>query len=188
MRYIVGFLIGIGLIVLTFILIVRIFSGGGDEAAPRRIDLNSYSTTDTVMRLTMDGPIVADPQHQQVRITVGRDNVLFERFQGYQGDVVDTRNYPNNPDAYAQFLYAIQKAGYTLGDPKAPKDERGSCPTGQRFIYEAIGQGESIVRWWTTSCGKQGNFEGKGSAIRSLFKKQVPDYQELTRRTPFTGS
>ncbi len=186
MRYIVGFLIGIGLIVLTFILIVRIFSGGGDEARPREINLNSYSTTDTVMRLTMDGPVVADAQHQQIRITVGRDQVLFERFVGYQGDIADTKTYPNNPDAYSEFLKALDVAGYKLGNADGPKDERGFCPTGQRFIYEAIGDGENILRWWQTSCGNsQGNFEGRGVDIRNLYKKQVPEYRQLIRGTTF---
>lgn len=185
MRYIVGFLIGIGLIVLTFILIVRIFSGG-DEPAPRRIDLDSYASTDTVMRLTVDGPIVADQQHQQIRITVGRDNVLFERYQGYQGDVVDTKNYPNNPDAYGQFLRALEIAGYTRGDTTKPKDERGYCPTGRRYVYEAIGNGENIVRWWSTSCSSDhGNFEGRGGDVRRLFQRQVPEYNQLTRGTSF---
>lgn len=181
MRYIVGFLIGIGLIVLTFILIIRLFSGG-DAPAPRRIDLESYATTDTVVRLTADGPIVADPQHQQVRITVSRDVVLYERYQGYQGDVVDTKSYPNNSDAYASFLRALQLAGYTQGDPQKPKDERGYCPNGRRYVYEAIGDGRGIMRWWSTSCGgDQGNFEGRGGDIRRLFQKQVPDYATLTR-------
>jgi len=186
MRYIVGFLIGIGLIVLTFILIVRIFSGGGGgEETVRRIDLNNYATTDTVMRLTIDGPIVADQQHQQVRITVGRDNVLYERFKGYQGDVVDTKSYPNNPEAYAQFLHALENAGYTRGDTTSPKDERGYCPAGKRYVYEALGNGENVVRWWGTSCGQdQGNFEGRGSDVRNLFKRQVPDYRTLTRGQP----
>ncbi len=189
MRYIVGFLIGIGLIVLTFVLIIRIFSGGGDgEQTPRSVDLTGYSTTDTVMRLTMDGPVVADTQHQQVRITVGRDLVLYERFQGYQGDVIEAKNYPNNTEAYSQFLHALNQAGYTRGNPAAPKDERGFCPTGQRYVYEAIGQGENILRWWGTSCsGNQGNFQGRGFEIRSLFKRQIPDYMELTRRTIFNN-
>lgn len=186
MRYIVGFLIGIGLIVLTVILVIRIFSGGGDDVAPRSIDLSSYATTDTVVRLTLDGPIIADQQHEQVRITVGRDNVLYERFRGYQGDIIDTRSYPNNQDAYAEFLRALDVAEFEKGNADGPKDERGYCPTGQRFIYEAIGDGETPVRWWNTSCGgNTGNFVGRGSVVRGLFKKQVPDYNDLTRRTPF---
>lgn len=186
MRYIVGFLIGIGLLVLTVILVIRIFSGGGAEDAPRPIDLNSYSTTDTVVRLTLDGPVVANQQHEQLRITVGRDAVLYERFQGYQGDIVDTRSYPNNQDAYAEFLRALDVAEFEKGNADGPKDERGFCPTGQRYIYEAIGEGENLVRWWNTSCGgNTGNFVGRGSVVRNLFKKQVPDYNELTRRSIF---
>lgn len=185
MRYIIGLLIGIGLIVLTFILVVRIFSGS-PKVTPKPIDLNSYSTTDTVMRLTLDGPIVSDQLHQQVRITVSRDQVLFESFKGYQGDVVATKSYDNNPDAYAQFLHALSVTGYTKGDPKAAKDERGYCPSGVRYVYEAIGDGENILRWWSTSCGGSlGNFRGRPSDIRRLFTRQVPDYDVLTRRTVF---
>lgn len=186
MRYIIGFLIGLGLIVLTFILIVRIFGGGDDETRPRPIDLSSYATTDTVVRLTQDGPIVADKQHQQVRITIGRDQVLFERLQGYQGEVVSTQTYPNNPDAYAQFLHALENAGFTRGDLNAPKDERGYCPTGRRYIYQAVGDGEDKLRWWSTSCGSnEGNFEGQASNVRRLFINQVPEYRQLARGTVF---
>jgi hypothetical protein len=180
-----GFLIGIGLIVLTFILIVRIFSGS-PKVTPKTINLNSYSTTDTVMRLTMDGPVVANQLHQQARITVGRDQVLFESLKGYQGDVAATKSYDNNPDAYTQFLHALTISGFTLGDLKVGKDERGYCPAGTRYVYEAIGDGQDILRWWSTSCGGGlGNFKGRPSDIRRLFITQVPDYDTLTRKTVF---
>lgn len=187
MRYIVGFLIGLGLIVLTFILIVRIFSGGGNDR-PQPINLANYATTGTIVRFVQSGPIVADKQHQQVRITVGRDQVLFERLQGYQGEVVSTQRYDNNPDSYAQFLQALQVAGFTRGDigSNVPKDERGHCPTGKRYIYEAIGDGENKIRWWSTSCsGGEGNFNGRAGDVRRLFINQVPDYRQLTRGTVF---
>lgn len=178
MRYIVGFLIGLGLIILTVILIVKAFSGGG--AKPQKIDLNSYATTNAVMRLTIDGPVNADQTHQRIRITVGRDQTTFEQIQGYQGKLLQTKTFDNNGDAYASFLHALSVAGYTEGNTNAPKDERGYCPLGNRYIYETLSGGDDVIRWWNTSCGTAyGNFKGKGDTIRSLFKKQVPGYDKL---------
>jgi len=184
MRYIIGFLIGLGLIVLTIVLIFKAFSGGGGEK-PQKIDLNSYSTTNTVMRLTIDGPVNADQTHQRIRVTVGRDKVTFEQIQGYQGKLTQTKEFDNNADAYASFLRALSVAGYTSGktDPKL-KDERGYCPLGSRYVYEALSGSDDILRWWNTSCGSAyGNFLGKGDTVRSLFKRQVPGYDKLVTGT-----
>lgn len=180
MRYIVGLLLGIGLIVLTFILIFKAFSGSDTPKTPQ-IDLNSYATTAAVMRFTIDGPIVADSQHERVRITVGSDQVLFEEIQGYQGRIKQSKTYPNNVDAYTTFLHALTLAGYTQGNPEGVKDERGYCPTGRRYIYEGLSGGDNILRWWSDSCIiKEGNFLGKASVVQTLFTRQVPDYPVLT--------
>lgn len=186
MRYITGFLIGLGLIVLAVILVIRVFGGGGDKKdEPKPVDLASYSTTDTVVRLSMDGPTGSEQEHQQLRITVGKERVVYERLKGYQGEVIETKDYANNPDAYSQFLKALAVAGFTNGNDKVTKDESGFCPAGRRYVYEAIGDGESLFRWWSTSCGGTASFKGRGDTVRSLFKKQVIEYNTLTRKTPF---
>lgn len=182
---IIGFLIGLGIIVLGIVLSVRIFGGHPNKETAKPIDLSSYSTTDTVMRLTIDGPTVANDKHQQLRITVGRSQVLYERYVGYQSQVVDTKSYPNNSDSYAQFLQSLSVAGYANGDTRVTKDERGFCPNGKRYIYEAIGDGQDILRWWATSCGGTHSFKGKNDAVRRLFTDQVVDYHTLTRKTVF---
>lgn len=183
MRYIIGLLLGIGLIVLTFILIFRAFSGD-DAPRQRAIDLNDYANSTAVMRLTIDGDINSEQEHNRVRITVSRDQVLFEHVQGYEGKLAQSNTYPSNNQAYATFLRALQLAGYTNGNPDDPEgeDERGYCPRGQRYIYEAVDGGEEIFRWWSTSCSAdQGNFTGSPSTVRSLFQRQVPDYNERVR-------
>ncbi len=183
MRYIVGLLLGIGLIVLTFILIFKAFSGGSDKPKPSQIDLNSYSTTEAVMRYTIDGPVVSDQLHQRIRITVGSDNITFEQIQGYQGKLIQSKVFPNNSDSYATFLRALNLAGYTLGNTQIIKDERGYCPTGRRYIYEGLNGGDTILRWWSDSCAaKEGSFLGKANTIQILFTRQVPEYNKLTAR------
>ena len=180
MRYIAGILIAIGLVILTIILIVKAFTGGGGAPAPQQIDLNSYASTAAVMQMTIDGPINADQIHHQIRISVGRDKTTIDVLQGYEGDVAKSRTFHNNQKAYAEFLHALNVAGFTHGnsDPNI-RDESGYCPTGQRYVYEALSGGDDILRWWKTSCG-QGNFGGRSDVVRNLFKSQVPDYNKLT--------
>ena len=180
MRYIIGLLLGIGLIVLTFILIFRAFSGGSDAPKEQAINLSDYATSSAIVRFTTDGSTVADTNHNRIRVTVSKDKVLFEQVQGYEGKLVQTKEYPNNTQAYATFLRALELAKFDTGNLKIDKDERGYCPRGQRFIYEAIDGGDTLFRWWSTSCDKsQGSYQG-ASVVRSLFQSQVPDYNKLS--------
>lgn len=182
MRYITGILIAIGLVVLIIILIIKAFTGGSGTPQ-NQIDLNSYANTTAVMQMTIDGPINADQTHNQVQVTVGRDETTLQVLSGYQGKVVFTKTFDNNQDSYTQFLHALTITGYTEGnsDPSV-RDERGRCPTGERFVFEAVSGGQDVLRWWSDSCG-EGNFRGRPDIVRNLFKAQVPDYNKLTLGT-----
>jgi hypothetical protein len=179
MKYVLGLLLGIGLIVLTFILIFRAFSGG-DTPKQQSIDLSDYATTSAVMRFTIDGPTNSDQKHGRVRITVSKDKVLYEQVQGYEGKLVQTKEYANNAQAFGTFLRSLELAKFDKGDTKVDKDERGYCATGRRYLYEAIDGGDTLFRWWNTSCSaSQGSYDGVTSSVQTLFKKQVPDYDKL---------
>jgi hypothetical protein len=189
MRYIIGLLLGIGLIVLTFILIIRAFSGGDNTPKTPKTALTDYATTETITRYTIDGPEISEAQHVRVRITVGKDQVLYEQVQGYEGKLIQSKTYPSNVQAYSTFLRALDLAGYTQANKTASDDERGYCPTGQRYIYEIIDGGDTKQRLWSTSCSaKQGTFLGQTSTVRFLFQKQVPDYTNLTSKIRLSGS
>ncbi len=180
MKYIIGFLVSIGLLILVFVLIFR---GGGDDTPQNQpAQLVTYATTDTTVRLIQDYPVTANQTHHELVTTVGRDQVTFTVENGYEGQVLRSQNYANNETAYANFLRALQVAGYNNGTSDADKrDERGYCPTGYRYIYEIInGSGNVTQRYWSTSCGNIGNFKGKTDTIRSLYRSQVPDYNKLT--------
>lgn len=181
MRYFLGFLAAIGLIVLVIILIVRGLSGGDEAAAPKTA-LTDYSDTATTVRLTIDGPLTANEKHYAVRVTVGRDGNELEVIQGYEGDVVLSQNYENNEAAYTNFLKALQLQGFTKGAAESPiADERGRCPMNKRYIYEIVSPGGATTqRFWSSDC-KIGTFAGNGATIRSLFKKQIPDYNKAIR-------
>lgn len=179
MRYFIGFLVTIGLIVL---LIVLLFHGGNSGKVPQtKVPLVSYATTDTVVRATIDETINAPEIHRTIQITVGRDNTTLNVIKGYDGDSQKNLSYPMTESAYGVFLKALQHAGYTTGnDDSSLKDERGYCPTGSRYIFEVVQGGDSIERYWSTSCGGNApsTFKGKTSLVLDLFRSQVPDYDK----------
>lgn len=182
MRYFIGFLVTIGLIIL---LIVLLFGGGGSDNKSKvpttSKALASYAATDAEVRLTIDGPVNANQLHQQVRITVGKDKAVFEQLQGYNGSVVNTKSYANSQAAYDVFLRSLSYAGFTRGNTsKDAQDERGFCPMGIRYVYELFQAGTDIQRYWSTSCGKPKTYEGIPSLTHSLFRAQIPDYDTLT--------
>jgi hypothetical protein len=179
MRFIIGFLVTIGLLIFVFVLIFR--GGGSDSAAPAGRKLLDYANSSTVaMQYTQEGPVEADQTHDEVRITVGSTQTTIEVFQGYEGNIIRSKTYPNNSAAYADFLRGLQLLGYNNGSTdKALADERGFCPAGSRYVF-AIKDGSSDVqRFWTSTCGG-GSFKGKGTNVRNLFLRQVPDYTAQT--------
>ena len=184
MRYFIGFLITIGLIIL---LIVLIFGGGGSKKSTlptSNKSLDSYAGSDAEVRMTIDGPVNADQIHRQIQIDVSKDQITYEQITGYQGGVTKTTNYENNQSAYSDFLRTLAVAGFTKGntDPQL-KDERGYCPLGDRYIFEFIQEDKVIERYWATGCGGVKSFLGDLDITTQLFEAQVPDFNEVNLGT-----
>lgn len=178
-RYIIGFLLAIGLIVIVIVLIVRALTGGPN--GPKPLDLNSMAGTGNVMRLTIDTPVTDPSRHHDIVITVGNTQTTIQVTNGYQGVVDHQNSYPMDPSAYAVFLHALTVNGFTKGNADSSlSDERGQCALGDRYIYEALdSNGSDLERYWFTSCGS-GTFQGKVSTVQQLFISQVPDYDAQT--------
>ncbi len=187
MRYFIGFLITLGLIIIVIFLLFR---GGGDGGKPKTLitpkALDSYASSDAEVSMTIDGPVNADSLHQQLRVTVDHNNVTFEQLKGYEGTVVSMRRYDNTETAYSTFLISLKHAGFTLGDtnPKL-RDERGYCSLGDRYIFKLDQGSKQLERYWTSSCGKTKTYLGAFSLTRQLFETQVPDYDKLTEKLNF---
>jgi hypothetical protein len=180
MRYLIGVILAILIIIFVIIKLL----GGGGSNPPSNVSRNlvTYATTDTTMRYTVDSPVQANETHRQIVITVGQNQATLSVLKGYQGEVVRTKSYDNNSDAYANFLLALQRTGgYTLGDNNPDlQDDRGYCANGERFNYDIVnGDGSRIQHYWSTSC-KQKTFKGDISAVQELFQNQIPDYDTLT--------
>lgn len=182
MRYIIGFILSIILIIFALTLIFRSHNNDATEVPKASIVLLDYANTDKTVEYTIDNPVSANQTHSQISITVGRDAATLNVYRGYQEEVLRTQTYPNNQTAYANFLRALQVAGYTTGKDDADlRDERGFCPAGRRYIYEIKDGATSTQRLWSTSCNTSiGNFKGNASVVRDLFIKQIPDYGKLT--------
>ncbi len=179
MRYFIAFVTALG---LFFLLIFLLFHGGGSK--PKQIGgkpLSSYASTTAQAQLVIDGPVNSDQLHQAVRITVDNQEVTFEHIKGYQDSVVSQQSFTNNENAYVNFLFALQHAGFALGnnDPKF-KDERGYCPLGTRYVFRLTQDGQDIERYWATSCGSPKTYGGLVDVTLTLFKAQVPNYIDLT--------
>lgn len=175
MRYFIGFLVTIGLIILLIVLLVT----GGHKAPPvakTSRPLASYANTDATVRFVVDGPVSAPESHKAVRITVNRNQISYERLKGYDGEAVLTKTFANTESSYQAFLRSLELAGFTQGNgDKDLKDERGYCPLGNRYIFEMKQGSKSLQRFWSTSCRGTRTFEGKTPTVISLFKRQVPD-------------
>jgi len=181
MRYFIGFLITIGLIIL---LIVLLFGGGGNNVpkTPAHQPLVSYANTDAETRLTIDGPINAQQSHDQVQITVGRGQITYDQIKGYDGHVVNQQTYSNTENAYNNFLHALVVAGFTHGNTSTTlKDELGYCPLGNRYIFELFEGSNYIERYWSTNCGNPKTYLGSTPLTLTLFQNQVPNYADLVQ-------
>jgi hypothetical protein len=180
MRYFIGFVAVVILVVGVFILVLKGFSGGSHTPKKNEITLTDYADSETTVKMEVDGPIVADQNHQGYSITVGRDATTIEVTKGYDKQVVKAQTYSNNSKAYADFLRALQLQNYTKGiQDTSREDIRGFCPAGDRFIYTVENGGNDVQNYWTSTCGG-GTFKGNANSIRNLFAKQVPDFNSLT--------
>lgn len=181
MRYFFGFLIAIGLIIFIIILM---FGGGGKSKADLLVTgkvLESFSTSDAQVSLTIDGPVNADQTHQQVKITVDNTEVVYQQISGYNGSVVNSQVYPNTEASYYNFLRAIGFGGFQHGDTdKTMRDERGRCPLGSRYIFDMNQDGNSLEHFWATTCSIPKTYLGNLPGVVQLFQQQVPDYSTLT--------
>lgn len=179
LRYFIGFVVALGLIIA---LIILLFSGNSStvtkQSAPRL--LSSYSDTNSVTTMTINGPITAQSTHTTIRVSVTRDSATFQQFVGYDGTVVVAKSYSNSVNSYSAFLRALAHAGFNLGvtNPSIT-DPTGYCPLGSIYTFNLQDQGTDVYKFWTTSCGTPKTYKGNTNLTVQLFRSQIPDYNQL---------
>ena len=185
MRYYFGLIISLCLVILALFLL---FHHTNKANVPKTtVPLYNYANTGSEVRLTIDGPINANQDHQQVQITVNQNVVTFDQYQGYDGTVVNQQQFANTESAYTAFLYALSLNGFTDGNTSsALSNEQGHCALGDRYTLELIQGGGDLERFWATSCPNViKSFEGNLPLMLTLFEAQVPNYQTLVQDVKF---
>lgn len=180
MKYFLGLIACIGLIVLVFVLVLRGFSGKGEPKD--QVKLADYANTASSMEMTIDGPIVAEQDHIAYRIAVNRDETRIDTLKGYEYVTVESKTFTNNQESYQNFLRALDIAGFTVGNKdSANKDERGQCAQGNRFIFEIKNGSSDVQRLWSATCKGMGTFKGNTAEVKRLFDSQIPraDFSKL---------
>lgn len=157
----------------------RVFSGNKktDTTQVQKYDLADYLRPNTSVKVTVEGPIVADETFVSYDIEVGQDFRQITRYKGYGKAVVSQKRYDNNDASYEAFMQALSRLGFTTKAKNSSGDsETGACPTGRRFIYELKDIDEQVFRTWNVSCNSTlGSFGGSATSVRTLFKNQIPD-------------
>ncbi|MDB5169925.1 MAG: exported protein of unknown function [Candidatus Saccharibacteria bacterium] len=183
LRYIVG----IGLvIVLLFVVIALIMRSGGDSKVPEtKRELISYvDDSNVTVTETIIGPITAAESHNEAQISITNQTATLDVSQGFDGNVVASSTYPVTTNAFGEFLSALSRAGFTEGNTdEGLKDDRGYCPTGQRYIFEIHDGSQTIQRFWATSCGGVKTYKGNLPLTLALFEAQIPSFGDLTDNT-----
>lgn len=179
----IRYLLGIGIvIVLLFVVIALIMRSGNDNKVPEtKHELTSYvSDPNFSVGETIIGPITAESDHNEIDITVSNSQATIDIIQGYDGNVINSKSYPMTENGYSEFLASLQKAGYSEGDTQADKkNSEGYCPTGDRYIFTAHDNSNTLQQFWATSCGGTKTYRGNLSQTLDLFQAQIPDYSDL---------
>jgi len=171
----------LAIIVLIFFGII-IFGGSNKTSRPVPTipkTLPDYAETNAEVSLTTDGRINGDDVHRAIRITVSREQRSIDIIQGYEGYIIKNESFANSQTAYDVFLRSLNVAGFTRERKATTTDERGVCPLGNRYIFELNNTGGSDMRRWSTSCSGLGTFGGKVNLIRTLFQRQITDYNKF---------
>lgn len=160
-------------------------NGGGQSPVNSGRQALTKVSDDRSVRMHVRGSIVADENFHSYTIVVSPHSRSITTFRGYLYDQVDAQVLPNNTHAYEQFVYALSHAGMMNGIPAtgAANDTRGVCAVGSLYEFE-VRQGDNTVqKLWTTSCtAAKGSLKASTGALRQLFQKQIPDFDELTAK------
>lgn len=179
MRYVLGVL---GFILMAFLVVALVFGRGGNQNTAQNTNavakLVDYSDKNSNVSQTIIGKMVGEEERRAVRIIVTPNERRLEVLSGYDETVISSQSYPNTQSAYSNFLSALGGLGFLTKKDSKISDPRAACPAGNRYVYDLSENGSHVSNLWSTSCGNQGTFAGRGPSIRELFQRQIPDYSK----------
>lgn len=155
-------------------------NGNGDSKKTNKVfELRDYENKDAQLVAIIDGPINGDDEHRSIKITVTPQLRTLDVIQGYQGKVINSQTYPNNKDAYYDFVNALARTNFGKKRRTSAQSEVGVCATGRRYIYEVFDENrESVSRTWAGNCTKGTSFAA-AEPVNNLFRRQITDFNKL---------
>lgn len=190
MRYI---LIALGVLLLIIFGIV-IFNRGGNSNKEVVVQKQAIKVTDFAqdadaeVSFSQEGPINAIENHRSVKITVSQTSRNITVFAGYQGQVLSTQTLPNDVDSYGAFLAALNRASFARERRlDANASSASVCPTGNRIHYVIVNDNKEAMNLWSGSC-TTGSFGGNPSLTATLFRAQIPNYNQIVSGLNLTGN
>lgn len=182
-------IIGAGIVIVTVILAVVLFNMVFvSEKISDTVDAGEKAliemTNKSAIRMTVRGKIVANEEFKYYEITLKPQTREIKVLSGYNGEVVASRSYENNWEAYTEISYALKRIGMMkgrafIGDED---DTRGVCPSGELTTFEVLDGGRTIKRLWLTSCkNDQKSFNGEHKKVSELILMQIPDHKSILK-------
>ncbi|HSX24120.1 MAG TPA: hypothetical protein VLE74_03410 [Candidatus Saccharimonadales bacterium] len=186
MRYgIVVLIIIFFAIVGTIVLIGSTNKNTSSAKTARVTKLVDYENKDgSTITWTQQGRLLGEDQRKAIRVTVTRNKRTVEILSGYEERVERSEDFTNSPAAFSTFVRALDNANFGRERTVKQPDERGICPTGNRFVYRLTDNGSEVMRTWSDTCASaDGPFGGAAvgaQLMQQLFKAQITDYQKFT--------
>lgn len=158
---------------------------GNIQTGERTVATTDYINDKSDVEFIQYGQVIADEKRRTLKIYVSETERVIQVLDGYEQAIQRTQSYPNNTAAYESFLKALDYSGFTRKKITNVSSE-SSCPTGSRFVYVLRNEGQEVSNLWNNSCAPlSGTLGNNGSAIRNLFKKQIPDYNDVVEGVSF---
>jgi hypothetical protein len=177
------FLSILGVVIFIVVMIIIVASHGSSPSKKplqKPINLSSYNYPGSSLTVITTGSLVADSNRQAVEITVSQDQVSIALLNTYNQTVSKTESFPNNSTAYGVFLSSMQNEQFTTSKLTTEKSIFATCPLGQTYQYQLSNTTKIVSNLWATSCSNlDGNFDGFGSTIITLFNLQIPNYSSF---------
>ncbi len=183
-KHLIGFFIAIVLMIFAAFLIFsnKSLFGGKTISLGQQVDkFASYSNTGAVASLTIDGPIVANQNFNQVIVKVSSSSSKIYIINGFNNAVVKEQVFSNNPNAFNAFLKSLALSGFEIknNNSNGLKGPIGVCPNSDSYVFKFIDGNKTIVNSWQTNCLNQPyTFGGNLNEVLNLFESQIPSYSQ----------
>jgi hypothetical protein len=183
MKFVFGFLVLIVSVIVVILLIVSILKGSGSStpasALSTTYNLLEPTATDTTLRVTIQGPTVADENHVAVRYTISKNSRVVESLKGYKNTVDKSQSLPNSAESYRELLNALSSSRLSRRRDTSAVFAT-SCSSGNRYTYELFTGSNKHIDTWTSNCDpKLGTFAGDLSSANQLVRTQFPNLSDI---------